>query len=87
MKCTKLYVIGGKRITVSWCAIIAMIVIVGGTIWFAEARADHSHAWLKSSESTGTDGYGNPVKICNWRCASDRSHTTTTSGSVCSYPL
>ena len=62
-------------------------VIIAALILLAFGIASaHSHSWLLTSSHNGEDAYGNPVKICNWRCASDRSHTTTTSGAVCSYP-
>lgn len=32
MKCSKLYVIGGKRISVHWCGVITLLVLVSAFI-------------------------------------------------------
>lgn len=47
------------------------------------ASSSHYHAWAKMNETQGTDGYGNQVTICSWKCISDyqNPHFTQTQGS------
>ena len=65
---------------------VEILIVLALAVMVYEVAQAHSHSWMLISSSNGEDAWGNPVKICNWRCASDRNHTTTTSGNVCSYP-
>jgi len=74
--------------------ILSVLAIIGVSLTVvasnSSAQERHRyHSWVKQNEVNGTDGYGNKVKVCTYRCSVryGEEHQTQTQGfGFCPYP-
>ena len=68
---------------------IRTLIAILALAFAGTVSSSHYHSWSKQSEMVGTNAWGQPVKICTWKCSVDwrNPHTTQTQGSgFCPYP-